>query len=151
MLERVVGVFDHEPGKAEAERAMVAAGVAMRHAFENREAVAHLMVDDARRAAILKEGGWLPEGVRRHPQGGRHLHALLAYGLAPSAGRELWAVAAADGPPLEDVAERLRLVGDSMGLPPVGFGPEVPVFEAQRRPSPARRRGVGRDRGNARD
>ena len=152
LLERLVGTFDRRPSEAEAERAVIEAGTTIRLAFENREMLGHAILEDAAWKRVLNKGGWLPEGTRRHPPGGRHSRLLaLAYDLtSPSKYRdrqvELWAPAPErGGPRLEDVAARLRSIGDSMGLPPVEFGPEVPFFEG-RQPAPERRRRRSRDR-----
>lgn len=97
LLERVAGVFDHAPSIAEAREAMAAAGTAMRDAFEARETLAYTVVEgDNRWTRAMNEGGWLPEGVRRHPPSGKHLHVLLGYGLEPSAGRRVWMHAETD-------------------------------------------------------
>ena len=119
--------------------------MAMRHAFEVREIVGHLVVDDETWAAERNEGGWLPEGVRRHPRGGRHLHTLLVYGIEPSAAKHLWACAETDRAPTEDVVARLRHLGDAMGLPPVELDSGLPVFVG-REQAPQRRRQMNRDR-----
>ena len=152
MLERLAGAFNHRPSKIEAERAVTETGTMIRHAFENRELLGHVILEDATWKRALGEGGWLPEGVRRHPPGGRHARLLaLAYDLAtPEGWRErqidLWAPAPErSGSRLEDVAANLRSVGDAMGLEPAEFGPDVPFFEG-RQPAPERRRRRSRDR-----
>lgn len=148
LLERVAGVFDHAPSIAEAMTVVTAAGTAMRDAFEAREAVAYIVIEgDARWARAMGEGGWLPEGVRRHPQGGKHLHALMSYGLGPSAGQRIWIHAEADREPAEDIVARLRHLGDEMGLPPVGIDCGLPIRERRRTVVPERRRHMDRDGG----
>ena len=146
LLERVAGVFDHKPTKIEADQAMIAAGTAMRHAFEAREIVGHMVVDENAWTAGQKEGGWLPEGVRRHPRGGRHLHALLAYDIEPPLAKRFWAQAETDRAPTEDVVARLRHLGDAMGLPPVELDSGLPVFADREMQAPQRRRQANRER-----
>ena len=147
LMERIAGVFDHAPTKAEAEEAVIAAGTAMRDAFEAREIVAHLVIaGDATWARAGNEGGWLPEGVRRHPPGGRYLHALLGYGLKPSAGERVWMHAETDRKPAEDVVARLRHLGDEMGLPPADLDSGLPIFEGRETRTPHRRRQAERHR-----
>ena len=147
-MERIAGVFDHAPTIAEAEDALIAAGTAMRDAFEAREILAHVIIaGDATWARAGNEGGWLPEGVRRHPPGGKHLHVLLGYGLEPSAGRRVWMHAETDRAPAEDVVARLRRLGDDLGLPPAGIDCGLPILERRRAVAPVRRRRMDRDRG----
>ena len=117
----------------------------MRHAFEAREIVANLIVDDAAWATAQREGGWLPEGIKRLPPRGGNLHALLGYELDMVAVGRLWRHAEMDRAPAEDVVARLRPAGDALGLPPVESESGLPLFVGRRTQAPHRQRHASRE------
>ena len=124
LLERHSGAFDHAPGGAEIRAALVRDADILRETFDEQDSVGYAVVADAAWKAIVDEGGWADERMRRHDRGGRKMPAerygLSQADLVEETGRA-WAPARDYGPPVEAVAETLRGMEQAIRVRARGF------------------------------
>jgi len=139
LVQRLGGIFEQEPNDETVSDAIADAerGLSCTRDCEFFERAASIVVGDLGWTAMRERSVWAEnDAVCRHTASPNNV-VLHIYGLDPGNLRAtkgvIWEPAKADVRSLDAVCERLRRLGDKVGLEPVPAGVDVPLIDVEPR------------------